>query len=140
MTAPPRPVEAAHRLRGVRTAYNDHIAELFPRHQRLVSYVIRPPGADVSAVQSQLRTLAEGHGRYVGYDITDEAACSLRRRDGYAEALDLVHRGRAHGLVVPNQATISETSRRTQERSIGSASATHCSTSLIPRRPNETSD
>ncbi|MEU7640470.1 hypothetical protein AB0C11_31020 [Streptomyces sp. NPDC039016] len=107
MTAPPRPVDAAHRLRGVRTAYNDHIAELFPRHQRLVSYVIRPPGADVSAVQSQLRTLAEEHGRYVGYDITDEAACSLRKRVGYAEALDLVYRGWAHGLVVPNQATIS---------------------------------
>ncbi|WP_275466869.1 hypothetical protein [Streptomyces noursei] len=135
MTAPPLAVDAAHRLRGVRTAYNDHIAELFPRHQRLVSYVIRPPGADVSAVQSQLRTLAEEHGRYVGYDITDEAACSLRKRVGFAEARDLVYRGWAHGLVVPNQATISEnlTVYRTQVHWFGERNAL-----LYVRDPEET--
>ncbi|QHC26372.1 hypothetical protein [Streptomyces sp. GS7] len=101
-------VDPALRLRHLRKSYNDHVKELFagPSHRRLVSYVIRPPGADASAVQSQLRELAETRGRHVIYDITDTTACDLRRREGYAKAISMIYAGRADGLVIPDMATI----------------------------------
>ena len=101
-------VDPALRLRHLRRSYNDHVKELFPgsSHSRLVSYVIRPPGADASGVQSRLREMAEARGRHVIYDITDTIACDLRVREGYAEAIDMIYRGRADGLVIPDMATI----------------------------------
>ncbi|MEW1659703.1 MULTISPECIES: hypothetical protein [unclassified Streptomyces] len=101
-------VDLALRLRHLRGSYNDHVKELFPgrSHRRLVSYVIRPPGADASAVQSRLRELAEDRGRHVIYYITDTTACDLRKRQGYAEAISMIYTGRADGLVIPDMATI----------------------------------
>ncbi|MGG2460159.1 hypothetical protein ACO0M4_10115 [Streptomyces sp. RGM 3693] len=101
-------VDPATRLQHIRASYNDHVRDLFPgpSHRRLVSYVIRPPGADASAVQSQLRELAEVRGCHVIYDATDTIARDLRKREGYAKALRVIYGGRADGLVIPDMATI----------------------------------
>ncbi len=101
-------VDPAARIQHIRASYNDHVRHLFPgpSHRRLVTYVIRPPGADASAMQSRLRELAEEHGCRVVYDFTDTAAYDLDRREGYAKALRMIYGGRADGLVVPDMATL----------------------------------
>ncbi|MFK0295621.1 hypothetical protein ACIQU6_34850 [Streptomyces sp. NPDC090442] len=94
-------------MRSLRGSYNQHVKELFPRgHDRLVSYVIRPAGSDASTVQSQLRELAEAHGRHVAYDRTDLATGDLAYREGFQDVAGLVYKGWADGLLVPDQATL----------------------------------